>query len=608
MIAGIDRRYGLLEALARCYDRLEGVEGPGWSREKFGWAVVIDAQGEPIDCIDLRDTSRRKPNATLHTVPAGVKRASGIAPNFLWDKTSYSLGCTAGRSKRTADEHEAFVQANLERLAGTSDAGLIAFRRFLERWRPDRFENDPFRPDMLDANIMFRLDTDDDVFLHQRPAARRLVDVRPLPSAKTIVCLVTGDRGPVARLHPSIKGVEGAQSAGASLVSFNLPAFESYGMTQGENAPTSEAAAFKYGAALNRMVARDSRNRVKRPIGGATVVYWADASNASSARAADAWFGDALSGDVEDEDEARKVGEDLERLARGVPLSEIRSRIEPGTRFHVLGLSPNVARLAIRYWLSDDLDTLARRLAVHHEHLRLEPVPWRRPPGVNSLLAHTTALQGKFENVPPLLAGEVMRAILTGTTYPRTWLAAAIMRLRAGDDPALGWHAAAIRAVLTRQREKVSRPRKEIGPPMSLDRDHPNIGYQLGRLFAVYELAQRAALGRSVKSTIRDKYFAGASSAPASIFPLIIAHGQNHLARVRKDKPGWAAMIEREVEEVMGRITPTVPFSLPRSLRLEDQGEFAIGYYHQRKTKLGGEVGDQPSLEDDAAEGTDNDE
>ena len=201
-----------------------------------------------------------------------------------------------------------------------------------------------------------------------------------------------------------------------------------------------------------------------------------------------------------------------------------------------------------------------------------------------------------------------MRAILTGTTYPRTWLAAAIMRLRAGDDPALGWHAAAIRAVLTRQREKVSRPRKEIGPPMSLDRDHPNIGYQLGRLFAVYELAQRAALGRSVKSTIRDKYFAGASSAPASIFPLIIAHGQNHLARVRKDKPGWAAMIEREVEEVMGRITPTVPFSLPRSLRLEDQGEFAIGYYHQRKTKLGGEVGDQPSLEDDAAEGTDNDE
>jgi len=607
MIAGTDRRFGLLEALVAYYQRMKDAEPPGWTREKFGWCVIIDAQGDPVDCLDLRDVSGRKPVATFHTVPAAVKRTSGIAPNFLWDKTSYSLGRTARKSKRTAREHAAFVQANLERLARTEDAGLTAFARFLQRWNPERFDSPPFTADMLDANIMFRLNTDSGVFLHQRPAARALAEARPVGSTRTMACLATGGMGPVARLHPAIRGVEGAESSGAQLVSFNLEAFESYGMEQGDNAPTSEAAAFQYGAALNRLLARDSRNRVKRRIGDATVVYWADASNAASAEAADTWFGAALSGEIGDEQEARKVGEELERVARGIPLSQIRSRIEPGTRFHVLGLSPNAARLYIRFWFSDDLDAVARRLAAHHEHLHIQPVPWRRPPGISHLLAQTTAVEGKFDNIPPLLAGEVMRAILTGSVYPRMWLSATIMRLRAGDDPTLGWHAAAIRAVLTRLREKVCHAQKEKAPPMSLDRDHPNIGYQLGRLFALYELAQRAALGR-LKSTIRDKYFGGASATPASIFPLIIANGQNHLARVRKDKPGWAAMIERELEEVMGRITPAVPFSLPRSLRLEDQGEFAIGYYHQRKAKLGGELADQPSFDDDTAEGDDHDE
>lgn len=143
---------------------------------------------------------------------------------------------------------------------------------------------------------------------------------------------------------------------------------------------------------------------------------------------------------------------------------------------------------------------------------------------------------------------------------------------------------------------------------MSLDRNHRNIGYQLGRLFAVYELAQRAALGRGVKSTIRDKYFGGASATPASIFPLIITNGQNHLSKVRKDRAGWAVLIERELEEVMGRITPAMPFSLPRSLRLEDQGEFAIGYYHQRKAKLGDGSVEEPTFDQNTEEGTDNDE
>lgn len=610
MIEGIDRRHGPLQALAGYYARMDDAEAPGWSREKFGWCVVIDTDGEPVDCQDLRDLDGKKRIATLRLVPAGEKRTVAIAPNFLWDKTSYSLGRTAGEGKRTAREHAAFVEMHRKRLADTEDEALVAFRRFLERWTPERFDAAPFAPEMLDANIMFRLDGDD--FIHRRPAARRLVESSKLwNDGQAVFCLVTGERGAAARLHPTIKGVEGAQSSGAALVSFNLDAFESYGQSQGENAPTSEAAAFRYGAALNRLLTRGGPNRVRRPIGDTTMVFWAEASNARAAEAADSWVDAAVSMDVDDAAEARRIGEDLAELAKGRPLSKLRPAIEPGTRFHVLGLSPNAARLSVRYWLSDDLEVFARRLADHNQDLMIVPTPWGNPPAMNFLLAQTTALQGKYDNIPPQLAGEVMRAILTGTAYPRSWLATAIIRLRAGDDPGSGWHAAAIRAVLARgQRHKRRKPDVwEPGEtPMSLDREHPNRGYQLGRLFAVYELAQRAALGRGVKATIRDKYFGAASATPASVFPLIIANGQNHLSKVRKEKPGWAYLIERELEEVVGRITPAMPFSLPRSLRLEEQGEFAIGYYHQRKAKLGDGAAELPIDVNDADEGEDHDE
>jgi CRISPR-associated protein Csd1 len=569
----------VLQALDRYYGRMAArgeAEAPGYSREKIGFAIVLSAEGEPLQTLDLREVAGRRMVPRLIEVPAAVKRTAGILPNLLWDKTSYVLGRTAGEGRRTAEEHTAFKTANLTMLDGASDEGLIALRRFLEAWSPARFDATPFTPEMLDANIVFRLDGELG-YVHQRDAARRLIERRVGGDGPIGFCLVSGVEAPLRRLHPSIKGVEGAQSSGASLVSFNLDAFTSYGKEQGANAPVSETAAFRYGSALNRMLDRGSTNRVGRPIGDASVVFWADTSGVvdeCAAKAAEDAFAVLFdppplgAQEADDASEAAKLRDALDMLAKGRPVEDLSLGLIPGTRFHVLGLAPNAARLSVRYWLDDSFDAFARRLADHYRDLAIEPAPWgARPPSVQRLLVKTTALQEKFDNIPPLLAGEVMRAVLSGTRYPRTLLIAAIMRLRAGDDPWTGWHAAAIKACLNRSEEE--------NVPMALEPDNPSAAYQLGRLFAVLESAQYATLGR-VNAPISTRYYGSASATPARVFGPLLRGLRHHVAdALKRGRGGW---IDGKVGEIIAKLPP----NLPPTLRLEDQGRFAVGYYHER--------------------------
>lgn len=579
----------VLQSLAGYYERMKArgeAEPLGFTREKISFAVVIDAAGEAVAVMDLRNSSGKRPVPTLRDVPASQKRTVGILPYFLWDKTAYSLGVTAGEGKRTAREHQAFSDLHNALLGDASDQGLRALSRFLTKWLPGRFSSPPFIPDMLDTNVVFRLDGDVDErgqprFIHKRPAAQPLIEAR-VSEGETGFCIITGNRGPIARLHPGIKGVyAGSPPPGGShsLVSFNLPAFESWGRTQGTNAPTGQAAAFRYGAALNRLLDRGSRNRTH--IGDATVVFWADASAAEENPAAEAFVA-SLFGEVEkredyDAQQAAKLREALEPLAQGRPTQVGTDKLYPETRIHILGLSPNAARLSVRFWLTENLGGLAAALAAHERDCRVDPLPrqWGAGPSINRLLVKTTAAQEKWDNIPPLLAGEVARAVLGGSPYPRTLLSNAIMRLRAGDDPATGWHAAAIRAVLMRTD-------RGGDTPVSLDKQEKNTAYRLGRLFAVLEEAQERALGRGINATIRDRYFGAASATPASVFALLLRGVQNHLGKLRKEEPPAAMAMEIKLGEVMEGLGS----QLPRYLRLEDQGRFAIGYYHQRSARF----------------------
>jgi CRISPR-associated protein Csd1 len=611
----------ILQALDRYYDRMAArgeAEAPGYSREPIGVVLTLSPSGELLDVATWLDARTNKPK--IETVPKWFgKSGTGSTPFFLWENMAYALGVSSKDAAKTTKDHESFKVLHFRQLAGELDPGLASLRRFLERWTPERFVAPHFEPRMMVWNVAFRLEGDPNL-IHERSAAAAHIQSLQQPSVPELqgFCLITGKHGPIVRLHPKIKGVDGTASSEVPLVSFEGDAFKSYGKDQGYNAPTSKAAAFRYAAALKGLLDRN-RSRTRLKIGDATVVFWADASGVSelAAAAAEDIFAVLINPPAaevdpeklgDDASEVAKVRDFLERVLAGRPLREADSRLKDGVRFHILGLSPNAARLSVRFWLDGSFEVFARRLSEHYADLAIEPAPWRASlPAVNRLLVKTTAMQEKFDNIPPLLAGEMMRAVLTGGLYPRTLLSAAIMRLRAGDE-LTGWHAAAIRAVLVRhqRRKRISADIPGSGEtPVSLDREHPNIGYQLGRLFAVYELAQRSALGRGVKSTIRDKYFGAASATPASIFPVIISNGQNHLSKVRKDKPGWAHVLERELEEVVGRITPARPFSLPRSMPLEDQGEFAIGYYHQRAARLGNNQADR-FADEDTEEGEDN--
>lgn len=578
----------ILQSLVSLYDRLDRrgeAPKPGYAPVRIAFVLEIDKEGVPLGLIDIRDHSARKPVAPARLLPA-VSRTSGIKPAFLWDKTAYVFGVigvedgnkvATGQGKRTQDEHEAFRQEHLDALHGVSDPGLRALALFLESWTPEQWAERGFNNDALDTNVAFRL-KGDDRRIDERDAARALNRARQVTGDTEAICLVTGDIAPFAALQPQFKGVRGAQSSGAPLVSFNTDAFESYERKSGANAPVSEAAAFKYGAALNWLLDRNNARSFR--LGETTVVFWADDREAGvgeeAATEAEKVFWAEFGNDAEPEPDA-----DAEDAATiGAQMLEVKTlrgppdltKLQPNTRVHLLGLSPNAGRIAVRFWLADTFGHLEENLKRHKRDMAIEP-PDRNPDQKAYALLYETAVLRKKENIPPRLGGELARAILTGGRYPRTLLAAVIGRIRA-DKELNAARAGLCKAIINRDNDK------EV-IPVALDPQNLNPAYRLGRLFALIEGAQKAALP-SLNATVKDRYFGAACATPARVFPMLHKNAMNHIAAVRKERGGGLA---HWIEAEIGQIWSGLSDDLPRSLRLEEQGRFIAGYYHQRFSK-----------------------
>lgn len=592
----------ILTALTTLYDRMaDAGEAPmrGFSIEKISGEVILDPDGNVIRINSTRVMDGSRTTGRALSVPAAVNRSSNIKSNFLWDKTAYALGVigterntgevVAGQGKRTQREHRAFVALHKNRLKNATDDGLVAFRRFLDLWRPDHFAQRGFPLAILNGNVVFRLDGDtgdDGVwrYVHDRPAARELYKTETPEERK--FCLVTGQSAPVARLHPPVKGVGGAHSSGAALVSFNESAYESHGMSQGDNAPVSESAAFAYGTALNVLLAKDSGRSLR--IGDSTVVFWAETANRADALPIEDMIWQALDPPEDTDDALNTLRTALQSVAcgRGVKAPEF----DPSTRIYILGLSPNAARLSVRFWYPGHFRNFAQNVTRFWDDLSLEPPPWKGPPVAWSLL-YELAPQRDAKKFPPLLGGELMRSVLTGSRYPRPLLSSVIARIRA-DGEITGRRVAICKAFISRNTSKDKLP-------MSLDRENLNPAYRLGRMFAVLERIQQSAFS-GLNATIRDRYFASASATPARVFPVLVRNAMHHLALLRKgDSVGLANWLDRE----MGTIWTGIGAELPRSLNLEDQGRFVAGYYHQRWAKSQ-DIGDSKETRPDSNEET----
>lgn len=571
----------ILQALKEYYDRKPELPRLGFEMKEIPYLIVLDTNGRVVDLQSTREMEGKKLRAKRFLVPQTIKRSVGVAANLLWDNPEYVLGINLkGKPKRVKEQHEAFNK-RISELDELKDIGLDAVRKFLvEKDKASLLQpfSDTFEELKKDGgNITFQL-SGDGCPVVERPAVRKVLgEIASAGDKVESICMISGEREEIERLHTAIKGVWGAQSSGANIVSFNLDAFKSYGKEQGCNAPVGKKTTFAYTTALNHLLGRDSSQRIQ--VGDASTVFWA-AKDTEFENAFGAFFEELPK---DDPDRNTKAVESLFKAPQTGALVE-----EHKTRFYVLGLAPNASRIAVRFWIVDTVSGMAGKMRQHFEDIRITHGPKDRDAISLFRLLVSTAAQGKSENISPNLTGETIRAILAGLPYPRTLLQSVIRRILA-EHEITHPRAAIIKAYINRL-ERYRNPENREELKVSLDTTNVNIGYRLGRLFAMLEKIQQEA-NPGINATIRDKFYGAASGTPVAVFGNLMRLKNHHLAKL--ENSGRRIFFEKLLGEILSEVK-----DFPPHLALNDQGRFAIGYYHQmqdfftKKTEKTTEKGD----------------
>ena len=579
----------ILNALVDYYDRMaadpESDVAPfGFSKQKISFEILLKSDGalSRFNAVAREEEGRRLPRLLI--VPGQSKPSgSGLNPGFLWDNSQYMLGFKPDdpRPERSRAAFEAFRDRHLAAEMEIDDSGFSAVCRFLKAWSPETATQHPELADVVMAFGVFRFEGAQE-YVQERAKVReywvgRLGTDETGPLAPS---LLSGERQPIARLHePKIKGVRGSQSAGALLVSFNEDAYESYGKSQSFNAPVGVQDAFKYCTALNALTMMRSR---QAHLGDTTVVFWAGKPHPIEDDLA-TFFEGADSpteeregnGPAEDRATISRLTAFLDRLRRaaeGVPFEGA------DVPFYLLGLSPNAGRISVRFWIAGTVETFAERLGRHLFDMEMAGRPQHPPPISLQRILDQTARERA--DIPPLLGGAVLRAVLTGGPYPTALATAVLRRIRAnGQTKEVDEHirASILKAWLIRN---ARRSGKTEGIAMGLDLNCQNKSYLLGRLLAVLESVQREAFERKLNTTIKDRYFSAASAHPRTAFVPLMKLSNHHLRAVRTEKPKLAGYFEKLIEEIYSKIV--VNDSFPAFLPLDEQCLFFVGYYHQR--------------------------
>lgn len=592
----------ILQSLQALYERLKDdpayeIAPPGYSLQRISFRVVLRPSGELFDIQDARKEGKSQQVRVL-----GVTKStgSGLNPCFLWDNTTYMLGFKPNDEKpqRTLASFDAFRKSHLEKEKDIRSPAFAAVCTFLRAWKPERAAEFPILKELATGFGLFQIvgqasyvhqDKVIDAWWREKAQANQEKEDGTGPQGQ---CLITGKWGSIMEVQPKIKGVLGGQAQKA-LVGFNDQAYESYGKTQALNAPVLEGPAFEYSTALNALLDGPMRFKHRLKIGDATVAFWT--GRPSVLEDIFATFAQEGSGytsenaEAQDEPTRQKVEIFLRALKIGVEKYGDVCTDAERVRFFLLALSPNAARISVRFFYRGTVRELLDNLRRHYADMGIE-----RQYGKNAkrpdpefppiwLLLRQTAMD--TDSIPPLLSGPLLRAVIMGLPYPDALYSAVIRRIHA-DRVVNYFRACIIKGWLVRNRKK------EVS--MSLDVERAEPGYRIGRLFAALEKTQADALG-AVGASIRDRFYSAASSTPRIVFPRLLRLYQHHLAKLQG---GRRVGREKLVQEILDPIG-----DFPARLSLADQGLFALGYYHQTQAFYRRKSADE---RDDAADNSEN--
>jgi CRISPR-associated protein Csd1 len=520
------------------------------------YVIELDGAGrllsrQPTDTADPGNPSRRR--GVRRAMPQ-VQRGVVVKPLLLGDNAEYTLGLprAPSRPERVARCHAAYLELVDRCVAATHAPSVEAVHAFLRSEPAEQLE----LADDFDrgAAITFRVEDEFPVDLPAVQAfwaAENDPDATPGRSSPVMQCVVCGEERPVLRrLQAKLKGVPSGQLSGTALISANAEAFESYGLETSLIAPTCARCGERFTKAANDLLGTEQQRIV---LAGAAFVFWTrDERTEFSLRD---YF-------------ARPDPEQVRSLRDAVRTGQRVPEVDD-TGFYATVLSGSGGRAVVRDWIDTTVGEVRRNLAAWFARQRIvgasgeEP----RPLGLYALAA-ATVREPRTDLAPPTPCA-LWRAALTSTPPPVGLLYQAVRRNRA-EQTITRSRAALIKLVL------LSQSGAEEDSMVELDLENPSPAYRCGRLLAVLEDVQRLALP-GIKATIVDRFFGMASSSPVAVFGRLLRGAQPHLAMLERARPGAYHALQRRLEDIQAGL-----HSFPRTLTLEEQGLFALGYYHQR--------------------------
>ncbi|HHY92562.1 MAG TPA: type I-C CRISPR-associated protein Cas8c/Csd1 [Firmicutes bacterium] len=511
------------------------------------WLIHLDREGKFLGLVST--SSGKKKNDRGKEFPApNMVRTSGVKAKLLADRADYVLGFIEEDAKpkekeRAKECHRAFVALVKECAEATRVAEVEAVASFLDRLDLATL---PLPSDISSGdNMTFVVNEVMPINFRQ---VQEFWAGRQVSAEELTQCLVCGRlRPPMKRQPVKIKGIPNGQPSGMALVSANAPAFESYGLEASLVAPICQECAEGYGLAINQLIRGEDTHLT---IGPCVYLFWTregqDFSPVSIL--------------------ASPQPGDVKALLRSVYGSRGTVPLNP-VDFYAIALSSSGGRVAVRDWLVTTVGEVQQNLA---HYFRLQRLADRdgQPVGLFPL---TASLVPASKDINVRIPEAFINLALKGTPLPR-WILYEAVRRSAAEQRVTRPRACVIKMALLSQ-DKAAR---EDGYMEKLDPTNLTPGYLSGRLLAVLEFIQQAAVP-GIKATIVDRYYGTASSAPAAVYGRLLRTTQSHLGKLRKEKPGAYKLLQRLLEEVLSGLKV-----FPSTLSLQDQGLFALGYYHQR--------------------------